>query len=239
MAHSLTHATLGAAVALLALAGSTQASTMYYNSGAQYRQFSDSPFNATSSTLDYFYLETFEDGLLNTLGVTGTGGQVRTPSNGTDSVDKDDGVLDGIGRAGHDYWGTSAEGNVLRFTFDAEVLGGLPTYAGLVWTDGLASATVRFEAFDAGGVSLGYIQTMLGDAIYNGTTPEDRFMGIASATGIAFIQLSNSNGGLEMDHLQYGGMVAGTVIPLPPAVGLGLAGLGIVALRRRRAAAAA
>src|SRR5262245_49589581 len=76
----------------------------------------------------YFYLETFEDGLLNTPGVTGTGGAVAGPGGITDSVDADDGVIDGLGRDGHSYFGSGSVG--VRFDFSSAALGSLPTHAG-------------------------------------------------------------------------------------------------------------
>lgn len=67
-----------------------------------YVQFLDSPFSTTS--FDYFYLEDFEDGVFNVPGasvsplwVTSIGSSVYR-----DSVDADDGVIDGTntGRVG-------------------------------------------------------------------------------------------------------------------------------------------
>src|SRR6266481_7452029 len=63
-----------------------------------YLSFGDSPFNGPS--FSYFHLETFEDHLLNTPGVTGSPGGVTSVVFGPaihDSVDFDDGVIDGSG----------------------------------------------------------------------------------------------------------------------------------------------
>jgi len=90
-----------------------------------------SPF--AGITFIYFYLETFEDGLLNTLGVTNTGGVVGAPGIYTDSVDGDDGVIDGDGHLGRSIANLPPAN--MTFTFDAGVLGCLPTHVGLVWTD--------------------------------------------------------------------------------------------------------
>ena len=96
-----------------------------------YRSFADSPFAAQAHNSDYFYLETFEDGALNTPGIQDntidilTGGkvtlpdgrevqlggiavverqgEVRGPGSLTDSIDFDDGSYDGSGNHGHSY----------------------------------------------------------------------------------------------------------------------------------------
>src|SRR5579859_7720081 len=60
-----------------------------------YKSFTDSPWNGAPNT--YFHLETFEDGLLNTPGVTASTGSVFPPSGITDPVDGDDGSIDGSG----------------------------------------------------------------------------------------------------------------------------------------------
>ena len=52
---------------IAATAPSATAAPIFYGP-TPYLQMSDSPFSAL--TLSYFYLETFEDGLLNTSGVT-------------------------------------------------------------------------------------------------------------------------------------------------------------------------
>ena len=92
----------------------------------------------------YFYLETFEDGLVNTLGLSVYGG-IAIMGEYVDSIDGDDGVIDGNGSAtGHSLWSNWTE-TVLTFNFDVDLLGALPTYAGLVWTDfGYNSPTPYF-----------------------------------------------------------------------------------------------
>ena len=103
------------------------------------------------------FLENFEDGSLNTPGVTASAGNVLAAGTGnTDSVDGDDGSIDGSGLAGRSLFFISG-GIGISFTFNAAALpgGALPTRAGIVWTDG--GNPVTFEAFDAGGVSLGTV----------------------------------------------------------------------------------
>jgi hypothetical protein len=112
-----------------------------------YLSFANSPFNGGS--FSYFYLENFEDHLLNTPGVTADAGGVASVIFGPsihDSVDADDGAINGSGLGGDSYFtGNGAAG--VRFTFNAGVLGGLPTSAGLVWTDGGGGTPVTFTVF--------------------------------------------------------------------------------------------
>ena len=159
----------------------------------------DSPFAGVS--FDWRYLETFESGMLQVPGVTPSTGVVIGPGGQTDSVDCDDGVIDGNGTNGRSFF--SPAGSIgIRFTFDAAVLGALPTHAGIVWTDGLNF--IHFEAFDAQGVSLGTLVGDHADGSFSGTTAEDRFYGVINAGGISSILISNDGGGIEVDHLQYG-----------------------------------
>src|SRR6185369_13473933 len=96
-----------------------------------YLSAADNPFTAGSPGL---CIETFEDGTLDPEGVTGNGAPVD-PSGITDSVDGDDGVIDGSGTGGHSYFSGNGSGGI-TFTFDPQRTGGLPTEAGMVWTDG-------------------------------------------------------------------------------------------------------
>lgn len=210
-----------------------------------YQSFAgDSPFSGT--TFAYFHLEDFEDGALNTPGVSADFGVIAQPGSATDSVDADDGLIDGSGLAGHSYY-SNFESASITFTFDAAALGGnLPTHVGVVWTDvgrgtALAIDDVTFSAVDGAGVSLGTIGPFtLGDGNVLGGTLEDRFFGVTSANGIRGITLTMANStDWELDHLQYG-FVSPRVDAVPEpgtyaALGLGLGGLAAVASRRRRA----
>ncbi len=182
-----------------------------------YLSTANSPFLADINA-GMVYLETFECGKLTVPGVTIDGGTIIPPGfeGFIDSVDADDGVIDGSGLGGHSLFGSGTPG--ITFTFSAATLGALPTRVGIVWTDG--SGTTSFEVFDAMGGSLGTIGPVsIADGSFGGTTAEDNFFGVTFAGGISSIRISNTAGGIEVDHLQYGlYTVTGTVCsgPTPP-----------------------
>lgn len=164
-----------------------------------YLSVADSPFDSADPT---FVLEDFEDDLFNVAGVSANLGNesVIGPGFNTDSVDADDGDIDGSGTFGHSFFGNGQTG--ITFTFDPAVLGGLPTQVGIVWTDG--GGTVTFEAFAAGGASLGVVgPAAFADNSFFGETAEDRFFGVIHEGGVAQIKITNSSGGIEVDHLQF------------------------------------
>ena len=179
----------------------------------------DSPFK--NESFSYFHLKNFEDQVVDAPGVTFTANCGTPPPafgcpfisvfgfipEATDSVDEDDGAIDGSGATtpggrGQAIWARGNPG--IEFSFDATDLGGsLPTHAGIVWTDG--SGTWTFEAFDAVGASMGTITAALGDETFLGTTKDDRFFGAINPAGISKIKIMNpGGGGIEVDHLQYG-----------------------------------
>lgn len=194
---------------------------------------SDSPFSGLTFP-EYFHLETFEDGALNTPGVTSTG-TVVGPSTLTDSVDADDGAIDGSGTGGRSYF-TGQVQTLLGFNFSEATLGGLPTHVGIVWTDvgavlggAFGFGPVTFNVYGPGGALLDTTTAAnLGDGAIIGATAEDRFFGYISEGGISrievFMQLSQD---FEVDHLQYGR------VPAPGAAALLLIG-ALTPLRRRR-----
>lgn len=198
-----------------------------------YTSFVNSPFNGGSFT--YFHLENFEGGSLSTPGVTASVGSVIGPGTLVDSVDADDGVIDGFGQNGRAFFSNNGPVGI-RFTFSALTLGQLPNHVGIVWTDG--NNNIRFEAFDGANNSLGFLTGNHADASFTGETGEDRFYGIVSAGGIGsiFIQsgLSNNGGGLEVDHLQYGFAAVPEPSTLIIASGSLLAGGIIIQKRFRR-----
>ena len=143
-----------------------------------YLSAADSPFNAIS--FGYFYRETFEDHLLNTPGVSASAGGVTSVVFGPsihDSVNADNGVIDGSGLEGDSYFsGNGAAG--IKFSFSAAILGVLPTHAGIVWTEGGAGASITFKVFGANGLE-SYSATYNGipDNSNSGQTAEDHFFG--------------------------------------------------------------
>jgi hypothetical protein len=200
-----------------------------------YLQASDSPFAGLS--FNYFHLETFEDGSLNTPGVSNSpvAGIVVGPGSNTDSVDVDDGAIDGSGTNGRSLFANNGAGG-LTFVFNSGILGTLPTHVGVVWTDG--AGLISFEAFDAANVSLGIINGSHADGTFFGTTAEDRFYGASNAGGISSIKIWNASGGIEVDHLQYGSLSSpSNQVPESFSTVAGFACiLGLLAWRRRKAA---
>ena len=206
-----------AAAAILLLPRTARAQTMLGPS--PYLSSLDSPLDMSGN----FQLEDFEDGLLNVSGVSSSAAAIVNPGAITDSVDADDGVIDGFGTAGHS-WFTGSGTTGITFTFSAAP-GGLPTQVGVVWTDGGGIADVTFTARDQNGALLGTLFVAnQGDGIFTGATAEDRFFGVVYAGGIGSIKVVSNGGGLEVDHLQFG-------TPGPWAnLGFGKAGPGGVPL---------
>jgi len=218
-----------AAVVVVALPSVASAQTFF--GPTAYLSALDSPLTGAFS---YFHLEDFEDNALNSPGLTGLGGVVLLPGPFTDSVDADgdDMQIDGFGNSGNSYFSNGLASS-FEFAFDAGALGALPTHVGLVWTDVGSAQTpgidgVTFEAFDAGGLSLGTIGPVtLGDGLANGGTAEDRFFGVEFLGGVSRMRISMaSSTDWEIDHVQYG------LVPSPGA--FGLLALGAVATLRRQ-----
>lgn len=198
-----------------------------------YSSFADSPFDVSGyaplgptpstdlvagpmsgSGFRYFYLEDFEDGNFNTPGATPSAGWgVANPGVNTDSVDADDGSINGSGAGGHSYYSGGTQTN-LTITFNAVALGGhLPTHAGIVFTDignvlsgAVGHGNALFTARDANGVPLGTnLGLNLGDGPGGTATAEDRFFGVVNAGGISSISITMTNSkDWEVDHLQFG-----------------------------------
>lgn len=204
-----------------------------YIGPAPYVWTGDSPFNSFAGL--YFELENFEDGF-NARGVVANGGKVLEAGPETDSVDADDGVIDGVGTRGTSYY--SAGENFIAFKFDESVLGRLPDRVGIVATDvgqvvggNTGYGNFRFRAFDATGNLIGMPgDVTFGDGLVTGETGEDRFLGIIFDPGISMIEVGFvGSTDWEVDHLQYG------AVPEPfSAVGLLIGSLLLV--RKRRSA---
>jgi len=204
------------------------ASTFYYNANQTYRGLGSGPFNAMASAGN-LSVENFEDGLVNTAGMSINRGVVRGATVTTDSVDRDDGHVDGLGQAGRSF--TSGSHKSISISFSSQN-GNTPQMAGLAWTDGRQNSIVVMKAWDRDGKYIGFLRARLGDLSRNGTTADDRFLGLTNANGISRIEIRSNYGGFEVDHVQFAyGMVA---VPVPPAAILGVAGLVGVGLLRRR-----
>jgi hypothetical protein len=212
-----------------------------------YLSKANSPF-PVNGTDPNFYLEDFEDGLLNTPGISfGILGNldpfnrpiVFPPGIVTDSVDTDDGVIDGNGQGGHALAsGWTIDDLVfgyafyMEFRFNQSELGFLPNAFGFVWTDGPAPGSVSMTVTTGSGASY---QTPywreLGDDSREGTTADDVFFGVIADEGIMRVRITGgasydglpSGKYMEIDHLQYGQLV-----PEPAALGQILLCIGII-----------
>jgi len=175
------------------------------------------------------FLDTLEDGALDGQ-LSANKGSVIGPGQFDglrDSVDADDGSIDGSGVGGHSFFfNGGAQG--ITFTFTGTQL---PTAFGLVWTDGFGDVT--FSAVDGNGVSLGSItRGGFADPAVSGATAEDRFFGLQYDGGIRSVSIVNSGGGgIEIDHLQYGGTAP---VPEPASWALMLGGAALLRLRSLR-----
>lgn len=177
---------LAAAALAAGAAPATAATPVFVNPTTPYLSSADIPvgfyFGGAPTLLD-----TLEDGSLDA-SLTGTHGVLLDVGFGgaRDSVDADDGLIDGncgpqtAGRCVSWFNGNGAEG--VTFTFVGS--GAMPTAFGLVWTDG--GGIVTFSAVGADGQSLGSINASgFADGSFGGTTGEDRFFGVqfAGASG--------------------------------------------------------
>jgi len=163
-----------------------------------YLQRQDSPFFKID--FSYFHLEDFEDHTLNVPGITISDGDVSSKLYGAailDSVDADDGKVDGKTTNGDSWW----SGGAISIRFNQKTLGRYPTHIGVVWTDG--GNPITFEAFDAQGKSLGTVSGKHADTNFSGSTDEDRFYGVIHKGGISMVTINN-RGAIEIDHIQYG-----------------------------------
>ena len=201
--------------------------TLFLPFSSVYAQISVSPYLGASDSpyadidFDYFHLENMEDGV-NEPGLVAEGGFIIDGGNpNVDSVDEDDGAIDGSGSDGASYATIRPNPDAL-FTFSIEVLGELPTHAGVVWTDGGSDNTgtatsFTFQFFGENNNLLDQTTLNLGDNQLTGQTTEDRFVGLVNLSGIASIRVFNNtpqNGYIELDHVQYGAVESAADPPL-------------------------
>ena len=201
-----------------------------------YKQESDVPADFGCQLCDdcALVIETFEDDDATDLGFVIEGGRVIPPGfnsglmNLTDSVDGDDGVVDGSGSLGYS-WYNPANSVIVHLPAGVKA-------AGLVWTDGDIGSSAIFEAFDLDGNSLGQVgPDQFADDFFTGQTDEDRFYGVKNDAGLSRIVITNVGGlGIEIDHVMYEDCTA--CIPEPLA-GLSITAVGLLGLLRRRTSA--
>ena len=146
----------------------------------------------------------------------------------TDSVDADDGTIDGNGNDGYSYFADGVRSVTIEYMTGVRA-------AGVVFTDGDSRSTnIRLEAFDTMGNLLGTIDAGdLADDVFTGQTAEDRFLGFTDdMTPIGSITLSMDAGiGIEIDHVHW----QTPTVPEPSSQCLALFALiGLVQLRRVR-----
>lgn len=171
-----------------------------------YTSRADSPFTGVVLA-SYSHFEDWEDSALSTPGVTSSSNQLGTAFGASlvDSIDGDDGVIDGKCEKAGSSCNSAFAGGTIEFTFDAAVLGALPTHVGIAWTDGSTGCDAIFEAFDANDQPLGSKTAAgVGDNSNTGTVAEDRWFGVVHAAGVKRIVVKSSGGGVEVDHLHYG-----------------------------------
>ncbi|MCW5626110.1 MAG: PEP-CTERM sorting domain-containing protein [Burkholderiales bacterium] len=223
---------------LLSVIPALSGAATYYGPVNPYVSFDDSPLSFVGGQ---YRLETWDSNSVGTGGYTITGkAEVHAPGIYTDSVDGDDGAIDGFGTQGHSLYVSS---NDLTIDFDAiwgEQGDELPTAVGIVWTDvGFVNDTtvgygpLTFVAYGPSGQLVSDGVRSIGDGKVTGETGEDTFFGLYHEGGISRIVISMPTSvDWEVDHLQFG-----VAVPEPSTyalMGLGLLGVAAAARRRRR-----
>jgi len=165
-----------------------------------YLRRADSPFAGV--VFSWSILLTGENGQFTEPGVTlNPGISVIGPGglgNNIDSVDEDDGLLNGCG-GGNSYFTCPS---FVEVAFNPTILGSLPTHAGIVWTDG--NGFVTFTAFDSSGQVIATVTGSTADVSFTCGTAEDRFYGVIAPQGVARIRIQDTNNCIEVDHIQAG-----------------------------------
>ncbi len=211
-----------------------------------YLSAADSPFAAYLGGPDFF-LEDFEDGQLNSLGIYQrlhpyTHGIVRGPGSDTNSVDSDDGIIDGEGLLGHSlasnfYWTDLVDPptikSYLRFSFDDSLLGFLPNSFGFVWTSGAPNSRISIDLKDGdfNTVAIRVFEPL--EVNSPSDSFDDRFFGVYSSGPIVHVEIIATYRGnpepvpMEIDHVQYG-----LIVPEPTSIALIAVGM-VLGLSRR------
>ncbi len=200
----LARASTGFAASLTALAISTAAAAsdaLVVLYGQPYTKVADSSLFGAMSLDDDYWCETFEDGLVNIPGLSMSGGVIATPGGQTDSVDADDGSIDGSGNGGRSYRATL--GSPITINVSSAALAGLPERLAFAWTDGPQNSTLTITVTTGTGAA--FVRTVgpLGDAGSGGATAEDRLVAVTASDGIAQVVIASGGATFEIDHVQF------------------------------------
>lgn len=181
---------------------------VYFSELWPYKSFDDSGLKALG---DYWPLglERFEAGKISVPGLTISPGFVLCDSLYIDSVDEDDGSIDGYGREGCTWYVNAPKVTV---SFDKETLGYYPTSVGIAWTDiGGGSprdgyGKIRFAVYDEIGTMVGerLYEEEVGDGQRTGETAEDRLVLVTWYGGIGAVSMTvETSSDWELDHVQW------------------------------------
>lgn len=166
-----------------------------------YRSIADSPFDMSGLGKTFFF-DDFEDGTFDFPdGVFSSPFMIETPGPLTDSVDADDGDIDGNGSGGHALKPESRITinltNPPQFIkdyvlyFDSKLLASYPNSFGVVLTDGMPNSYHVMEVNEGNGyVSRVYLPPLDND--FNGGASEDRFFAVTSTQGIRSLSILNA-----------------------------------------------
>ena len=242
------------ATAWLGVAHAASAATILL-SPRPYLSRADSPFPVDGSN-PQFFLEDFEDGELNTPGISQYDyfppelggiflGKVVGPGPNAHSVDGDDGLIDGSGTTGRGFQSglhlavpTIPEMNEFHVAFDFtyEIDAPLPNAFGFVWTAGPPSSELQLSITTSSGSTTQFTGLTLGNED-DPKSANDRFFGVRSAEPIQSVRIVGKLtgnlvgfGSITIDHVQYG------TIPEPQTVPLLCSGALSLALAKRREA---
>ena len=225
------HAVAVGPLAVLCLATAVARAEVTFLGPTSYLSAADSPFAEYLKGPD-FYLEDFEDGEFNSPGIIlpsdpRARGVILSPSEAfTNSVDADDGQVDGSGRMGSALASSVFTTNLVdpptissyvSLSFDIDQLGYLPTEFGFVWTYGESNSVVRIDVYGSHPQETAFkIYAGIGSGV-DDDTGDDRFFGVSATFGIAAVQITSSYMGnpsfFELDHVQYG-----LSVPEPAAI---------------------